>query len=831
MTHLLQLQSQHSLSNAGLLAMWKSFYSLLMKVLSAVGVENLQDIEKALPKSMYSIWKLVTVNRDNFTKYVLCRKCHTRYTIEQSKRKLPNGNFVSATCTYVKYAEHRLQRMRRPCGELLMRNVVSKSGKTFLYPRKTFCHQPLTTGIQRLFDIHENFIELTEHWRKDFIPSTDFQNRDKILCDVYDGKIWSEFQTFQGMPFLSEQGNLALMFNIDWFQPFKHSKYSVGALYFAVMNLPRHMRFKPENIILCGIIDGPKEPKLNVNSCLVPVVNELLHELWTGIFFNDHTSLTGKSLVRAAVLCVASDIPACRKSCGFVGHSATQGCSKCTTQFPRLPNELRADYSDFESERQPRVGAVHIEQARRTLNCATETDRNALEMRYGARWSAFFDLPYFNPIRMHVVDPMHNLYSGSVSHTIEVWKDRKVLTKTNMDEIQEKVDSLKVPSSVGRIPNKVESNFSSLTADQLRTWLHVYSIYATYGLVENVDLNIWRIFEKACRLISGKSVKIGEAMQAHDLFRMYCVAFRNRYGRECCTMNHHLHGHQLECILDFGPIYAFWLFSFERYNGIFEHFHTNNRDVAAQLFRKFLTSQMVAERMGSYSHGHDLFWQGLAPNEIVRVMRGSLGQIYSSERIRFEQLVNSDDTFDLRLETDLNSLKDITGIEGNMFEPEERMLITEMLSSISPSVTRISHTYSKYSKCFISGQLVNIRRHASDRSCCIAAKWITTVNGVNTISLKSDLRPGFLTELKRLFVFVDSEKIPVNVAKVEWMDDSDMKDLYGVSSPVSVWSRNNVPENHTSYIPLGRIRMRCAFVETELPHRSRRQSRVVIDLP
>ena len=38
-------------------------------------------------------------------------------------------------------------------------------------------------------------------------------------------------------------------------------------------------------------------------------------------------------LVQAALLCVVCDIPAARKVCGFVGHRASKGCSKCLLSF------------------------------------------------------------------------------------------------------------------------------------------------------------------------------------------------------------------------------------------------------------------------------------------------------------------------------------------------------------------------------------------------------------------------------------------------------------------------------------------------------------------
>ncbi len=71
--------------------------------------------------------------------------------------------------------------------------------------------------------------------------------------DVYDGKMWQKFMVYEGEPFLAESGNLGLILNLDFFQPFDHLTYSLGAMY---MNLPRDSR---ENTILVGLIPGPHE--------------------------------------------------------------------------------------------------------------------------------------------------------------------------------------------------------------------------------------------------------------------------------------------------------------------------------------------------------------------------------------------------------------------------------------------------------------------------------------------------------------------------------------------------------------------------------------------
>ena len=63
--------------------------------------------------------------------------------------------------------------------------------------------------------------------------------------------------------------------NVDWFRPYKHLTYSVGVLYFAIMNFPREYRFKRENILPIGIIPSSQEPKHDINSLLEPLVQEL----------------------------------------------------------------------------------------------------------------------------------------------------------------------------------------------------------------------------------------------------------------------------------------------------------------------------------------------------------------------------------------------------------------------------------------------------------------------------------------------------------------------------------------------------------------------------
>ena len=125
------------------------------------------------------------------------------------------------------------------------------------------------------------------------------------------------FQSYKGEPLFSAPFTYGLMLNVDWFRPCKHTEYSLGAIYLTIMNLPRTVRFRQENVLLIGLIPGLKEPKTDINPFLAPLVKELLN-FFVGVEMYIQ-SLSKSVIVRCVLLCVACDVPAVRKVCGFFG--------------------------------------------------------------------------------------------------------------------------------------------------------------------------------------------------------------------------------------------------------------------------------------------------------------------------------------------------------------------------------------------------------------------------------------------------------------------------------------------------------------------------------
>jgi hypothetical protein len=67
----------------------------------------------------------------------------------------------------------------------------------------------------------------------------------------------------------------------------------------------------------------------------------------------------------------------------------------------------------------------------------------------------------------------------------------------------------------------------------------------------------------------------------------------------------HLYGHLYDCVLDFGPVYSFWLFSFERENGILGSYKTNKKNIEVQLMKRFLKESFSISIVPSSLHQND----------------------------------------------------------------------------------------------------------------------------------------------------------------------------------------------------------------------------------
>src|SRR5260363_369415 len=333
-------------------------------------------------------------------------------------------------------------------------------------------------------------------------------NRDinnNYLADIYDCNIWKQFKNQDGDFFTSKHANthLGLMINLDWFSPFQKSIYSTGAIYAVICNLPRELRFKPQNILTLALLPGPKEVKSHhINHYLSPLVNQL-SELWNGVEIPTNESPMGKK-IKCAVICYSCDIPAARKLCGQI--SARIACFQCEkhAQFDARHQSNFGGFSDMDNWFVERDVEKIKKDAYEWFQCKTEDQRKKHLSENLVRWSELYHLPYFNPVKHVIVDPMHCLFLGIAKWIVmRLWIEGGKLSPDDLKLMDKRAKKLQPPSDIGRIPYKIatEEEFSGYTADQWRTFIMIYATTITWDLLAESDRHILANFVRVCSLL------------------------------------------------------------------------------------------------------------------------------------------------------------------------------------------------------------------------------------------------------------------------------------------------------------------------------------------
>ena len=219
-----------------------------------------------------------------------------------------------------------------------------------------------------------------------------------------------------------------------------------------------------------------------------------------------------------------------------------------------------------------------------------------MESSTGYRYTELLNLPYFDPARMLVVDPMHNLFLGTGKRVVkEIWIDNNIISESQFELIQNRINRMVTPSDIGRIPHKILSGFSSLTADQFKNWIVHFSLISLRDILPGEHFECWRHFVLACRIMCSNDITCSNIHLLDALLMYFCKRVERLYGRKSITPNMHMHAHLSESISDYGPCHGFWLFPFERYNGIPENQPNNNRSVETQLIKRFICDNSIVE--------------------------------------------------------------------------------------------------------------------------------------------------------------------------------------------------------------------------------------------
>ena len=745
---------------------------------------------------------------DEFIQYTVCIKCDSVYEFAACTERNSFGHLVTKHCAHVSFPNHPMRTRREPCRAPLLQKVCKNNSDCATFrPFKLYVYNPISNTLSRLFN-RTGFSKMCEHWRQR-------HKNMEYMTDVYDGMLWQEWQVKNERDFLVSPFSLVTIINLDWFQPFTHVRYSVGVLYMVILNLPREERYKMENIILISIIPGPKEPKHTINSYLAPLVDEL-NDLWNGISVTIGIGTSSKRtvMVRLAVMCIACDIPAVRKMCGFAGHSACLGCSKFKHRF--VSKSWGMDYSGFDrSQWDLRNPTEHKEHASKYLSAQSISQQDECVSENGVRYSVLLELPYLDIVRNHIIDPMHNLLLGTAKHVMKTWMAKGIVAPNDLKLLEERVSQIQCPYDVGRIPLKISSGFAGFTADQWLNWTVVYSVVALKGIADQNHYNCWLLYVKACSMLCCKFIKKSDVSTADQYLQQFCRNFEALYGEDACTPNMHLHLHLKESLLDYGPVYAFWLFTFERLNGTLGSYSTNNKNVEIQIMRKFLNHQKAKDLHfpQEYSEFYDLL---LKCNETS----GSLRNTSSPEcAVIMKQMSNAPlneiDSFKIG-----DSCKVLNPKSKRAFTVDELKKLEIIYKQLYPNkqIESISHFYTFANKAIMNNEIIGSVFSRNKKASVIGAYWTHEGSSLECIDYTKLLIGTIQNFIEHKLIMKDSDHTMLEAnhlfCYIKWLIPHPERNWFGNSVTVSYLSESdNGPMN---YMPIQRVVCRCAHTSMKL---------------
>jgi hypothetical protein len=98
------------------------------------------------------------------------------------------------------------------------------------------------------------------------------------------------------------------------------------------------------------------------------------------------------------------------------------------------------------------------------------------------------------------------------------------------------------------------------------------------------------------RILASRTISMAQARVGQQFLRQYCLRCLD-LGIHL-VINHHLGMHYETMIKRFGPIYGWWLFAFERFNGMLEKVNHNGHDggrMEITLLRNWVQAQLIYE--------------------------------------------------------------------------------------------------------------------------------------------------------------------------------------------------------------------------------------------
>lgn len=406
------------------------------------------------------------------------------------------------------------------------------------------------------------------------------QNRSKInegaYEDMYDGFLYREASQKMG----TTVHWISFLWNIDGFSIFKSSTYQIWPFFLSIIELPPHLRFLKENMLLGGLWFGKTKPDPNL--FLKPFYDELRKlEKGFDVFI---PSLGQTVLFKVALLCGTCDAPARAMIMRHKLFNGTYGCPKCLSR----------------GEKSVRTGKVFVYPFEENLNIRTDDRHNAhlrlvqrlKKPQYGVKGPSILQpMSYISFLRSISIDMMHCVHLGVTKSLLHLWfsikyKDEPFSMRHIEKVVSEKLCSIKPPHFFDRIPQPI-SKLAFWKASELQSFLLYYSLPILCKVMDQVYFNHFQLFVLGISLLCKDSVTEADIVMSQSLLDLFVREYEHWYGLRHMTFNLHCLRHLPGVVRELGPLQFTTCYQFETMNGALAHLVHGTQYAGLQVLSNF----------------------------------------------------------------------------------------------------------------------------------------------------------------------------------------------------------------------------------------------------
>ena len=381
------------------------------------------------------------------------------------------------------------------------------------------------------------------------------------VADITDGKSYRCLLD----DFLSSHTTISAIMNTDGVNLYSSSKIELWPIFLAVNELSPAMRFSRENMIIAGIWQGKGKPPF------YSYLSEFSREL--NSLFTEGVDISIESVnknVKLAVICCTLDLPAKASVLNMTQFNGTFGCISCEEPGEVVSSGKGHARSYPYRSVQEKYSSRTKCQVTRAMSEATDQKR----IKGFKGYSGLVPLETINLVEGMLPDYMHCVLLGATKGLMHNWfsptkSGKDYFVGKKLGKISQRLQNIKPPDIIERLPRDLEKNFNNLKATELQAWLLFYGIPCLMNILPDKYLSHFALLSEGVHILLGNAITTEQLQRARSLLRQFYKMYHELYPDCTCGLNiHNIGDHIVDYVERWGPLWAWSCFPFEDANAM-----------------------------------------------------------------------------------------------------------------------------------------------------------------------------------------------------------------------------------------------------------------------